>query len=207
MDNQTDTQSTEELNKQDRNTGVATPEENKTDDHKDNNDDQEKTGGKKYTDEEVNAIVQQKLDRAEKKRQHEVDEAKKLAKMNSDEKQKYQLQQVQAEADKAKAELATYRMRDTASSMFKEQGITASDEALDLVTTDQADSTKTNVGKLVKFIQSIKDETTKELTKGATPRISGQRSTITRDEIMAIVDPQERQEKIAENMNLFPEYK
>ncbi|AKP68344.1 hypothetical protein [Companilactobacillus ginsenosidimutans] len=46
MDNQTDTQSTEELNKQDRNTGVATPEENKTDDHKDNNDDQEKTGGK-----------------------------------------------------------------------------------------------------------------------------------------------------------------
>lgn len=195
------TESTETIGDQVENTDVETPEGNNT----------EQTGEKKYTDEDVDEIIKKRLSRAQKKfekeQQEKVDEAKKLAKMNADQKQQYELEKIQKEADEAKAKLATYEMRNTASSMFKEQGIAVSDEALDLVTTDQAETTKTNVGKLVKFIQSIKDETTKELTKGTTPRINGQRTTITRDEIMAIVDPQERQAKIAENLDLFPEYK
>lgn len=203
MDNDSKATPIDGLNNDEQNTGVETPEEN----NKNDNDSQEKAGEKKYTDEDVNTLIQKKLAKEREKNQHEVDEAKKLAKMNSEQKQKYELEKIQKEAAEARAELATYKMRDTASSMFKEQGITANDEALDLVTTSEADSTKTNVSKLVKFAELIKEETTKELTKGTTPRVTGKAQTITRDEIMQIVDPVERQQKIAENMSLFPEYK
>lgn len=202
MDNENkSTESTETIDDQVEDTDVETPDENNT----------EETGEKKYTDDDVDEIIKKRLSRAQKKfekeQQEKVDEAKKLAKMNADQKQQYEMEKIQKEAAEARAELATYKMRDTASSIFKEQGITANDEALDLVTTSEADSTKTNVSKLVKFAELIKEETTKELTKGTTPRVTGKAQTITRDEIMQIVDPVERQQKIAENMSLFPEYK
>lgn len=194
MDNEQKTESTEEVEVKENNTpDVETPDKNNEDE----------TGAKKYTDEDVNKIVQQKLDREKEKRQHEVDEAEKLAKMNAKEKQQYEVEKIQKEADDARAKLATYEMRDTASNMLSEQGISSTSEALDLVATSTADGTKSNVGKLIKFIQTIKDETTKELTKGSTPRTTGQGSTLTKEDIMKIADPQERQQKIAENIQLF----
>ena len=208
MDNETNnTESTETAetiettNNQIENTDVETPDENNEED----------TGAKKYTDDDVDEIVKKRLSRAQKKfekeQQEKVDEAKKLAKMNADQKKDYQLDKIQQEAQEAKAKLAKYEMRDSASDMFNDQGITASREALDLVTTSEAESTQSNVGKMVKVIQSMREQITKELTKGSTPRVSGNKSSITKEDIMKITDPIERQQKIQENMNLFTDIK
>lgn len=202
MDNENkSTESTETIDNQIEDTDVETPDENN----------EEETGEKKYTDDDVDEIVKKRLSRAQKKfekeQQEKVDEAKKLAKMNADQKKEYQLDKMQKEAEEAKTKLARYEMRDTASAMFSDKGITASAEALDLVTTSEAESTQANVEKMIKVVQSMREQITKELTKGSTPRISGQGSTITREDIMKISDPVERQQKIQENLNLFSDIK
>ena len=61
MDNEQKTESTEEVEVKENNTpDVETPDKNNEDE----------TSAKKYTDEDVNKIVQQKLDREKEKRQH-----------------------------------------------------------------------------------------------------------------------------------------
>lgn len=199
MDNENkSTESTETIDDQVEDTDVETPDENNT----------EETGAKKYTDDDVDEIIKKRLSRAQKKfekeQQEKVDEAKKLAKMNADQKQQYEMEKLQNEANEAKAKLATYEMRKTASDMFSDEGITASSEALDLVTTSEAESTKSNVGKMVKFIQIIKDETTKELTKGSTPRVPGNKAqTLSQSDFdnMKMVDKAKLQKESPELFN------
>lgn len=188
-----------------QNTDVETVETDPVDNQgtSDEQNETKKPSGKKYTDDDVNRIVQQKLDRERERQKAELDEAKKLAKMNAQEKQKYELEKVKQEAQNAQDELATYRMRDTASEMFAEQGITPDKGALDLVTTSTAEGTSANVEKLITFAQAIKEQTTKELTKGSTPRVDGAGRTMTREDIMNITDPNQRQQAIADNLNLF----
>ena len=51
----------------------------------------------KYTDADVDAIVKKKLARAEKEKANAVAEAEKLAKMNADDKEKYERQKLEDE--------------------------------------------------------------------------------------------------------------
>ena len=69
--------------------------------------DDDKGGEKKYTDDDVNGIVEKKF--AKWKAQHEKDlaetkkEAEKLAKMNADQKKDYDIEKLKAENEKLKA--------------------------------------------------------------------------------------------------------
>lgn len=156
----------------------------------------------KYSDDDVNKIVQEKLAKAEKKKQEAVDEAKKLAKMTKDEKQQHEMDKLKSAAQVAEDELAKYHMRDTAKQMISDGGVTPTDEMLDLVTSADADTTKSNVNKALGFAKSIREQVTKELSQGTTPRTNGV-TAMTKEEIMKIEDPSERQKQIANHLDLF----
>lgn len=134
---------------------------------------QEKT----FTQQEVNDIVKKRLDRALKDKAAEVENAKseaaKLAKMNSQQKQDYKLKQAEDAAAKAKADLARYQMRDTARNQLIESGFNPTDADIDLIVTDKAETTQTNVKALLNMVDRIKESVRNDLLKGKTPKAGG----------------------------------
>ena len=157
---------------------------------------------KKYSDADVDRIVGEKYAKFAAKKQKEVDEAKKLAKMSKDDKQKFEMDKLKSEAQEAQNELAKYQMRDTAKQMILDSGVTATDEMIDLVTSSDAETTKTNVSKALNFAKAIREQVTKELSQGTTPRTVGS-PTLSKQEIMKIQDPIKRQQAIKDNLGLF----
>lgn len=166
------------------------------------NDNQDNKPELKYSDDDVDRIVNEKYAKFAAQKQKEVDEAKKLAKMSKDDKQKFEMDKLKSEAQEAQNELAKYQMRDTAKQMILDGGATPTDEMIDLVTSSDAETTKTNVNKALNFAKAIREQVTKELSQGTTPRTVGS-PTLSKQEIMKIQDPIKRQQAIKDNLGLF----
>jgi len=166
------------------------------------NDNQDNKPELKYSDDDVDRIVNEKYAKFAAKKQKEVDEAKKLAKMSKDDKQKFEMDKLKSETQEAQNELAKYQMRDTAKQMILDGGATPTDEMIDLVTSSDAETTKANVNKALNFAKTIREQVTKELSQGTTPRTVGS-PTLSKQEIMKIQDPIKRQQAIKDNLGLF----
>jgi hypothetical protein len=166
------------------------------------NDNQDNEPELKYSDDDVDRIVNEKYAKFAAKKQKEVDEAKKLAKMSKDDKQKFEMDKLKSETQEAQNELAKYQMRDTAKQMILDGGAAPTDEMIDLVTSSDAETTKANVNKALNFAKAIREQVTKELSQGTTPRTVGS-PTLSKQEIMKIQDPIKRQQAIKENLGLF----
>ena len=132
---------------------------------------------KTFTQGEVNAMIKKRLDRALKDKDSEIESAKneatKLAKMNKDQKKDYELQQAQQQAQEAEAKLARYQLRDTARKQLVDGGYTPSDADIDLVVTDKAETTKSNVNALLDMVERVKSSVRNDLLKGNTPQAGG----------------------------------
>ncbi|HFI0256469.1 TPA: DUF4355 domain-containing protein [Streptococcus suis] len=158
---------------------------------------------KKYTDAELDAIIGRKFAQWKEKQEKEADEAKRLAKMNAEEKAKHEQDKLKAEIAELKREKTLSEMTTTARNMLKEADITVDDVLLKALVTEDADATKSNVEAFAtSYKQAVEDGITARLKapvmkKGATT------STLTKESIMAIKDTAERQRLIAENQSLF----
>jgi len=158
----------------------------------------------KYTDADVDAIVKKKLARAEKEKANAVAEAEKLAKMNADDKEKYERQ-------KLEDELAEYRKREAvqgllkeADSMLKSEGIDIDDELLKTVIGDDAETTQNNIKVFAESFNSAVEQAVKKALSGEAPaKFNNVGKAWTKDEIMNVKDANERQKLIQENRHLF----
>ena len=106
--------------------GGSDPEGDDPNDGGDDDDDPEPE--KKYTVEEVNNLIKRKKAEWEKNRQKEDDEAKKLSKMNAQEKAEYKQQQLEKRIQELEDEKTLSGMRDEARKQLSEKGINISDE-------------------------------------------------------------------------------
>ncbi|MCC4410507.1 DUF724 domain-containing protein [Limosilactobacillus reuteri] len=86
--------------------------------------------------------------------------------------------------------------------VFKEAGLTVSDEVLNMVVVEDEKQTYANVQALIKYTNQIQSGVKKDLLKGSTPRTNG-KPTMTKDEINKIKDPIKRQQAIADNLSLY----
>lgn len=158
----------------------------------------------KYTDADVDAIVKKKLARAEKEKANAVAEAEKLAKMNADDKEKYERQ-------KLEDELAEYRKREAvqgllkeADSMLKSEGIDIDDELLKTVIGDDAETTQNNIKEFAESFNSAVEQAVKKALSGQAPaKFNNVGKAWTKEEIMNVADANERQKLIQENRHLF----
>lgn len=153
----------------------------------------------KYTDEDVNRIVQERLARAQKKS----DEAKRLASMTAEEK-------AQAEIEELKKQISALTKADTESKMsasararLSEKGITVSDELVTMLVTDNADSTAANVDKFAELFNAAVQDALKKQFKGTTPKTGGAAGKLTKEDIMKVQNRAERQRLINDNLELF----
>ena len=162
--------------------------------------------GKKklYTDEDIDAIIARRFAKWEKQKQKEIDEAKRLENMNAQERAEHERDELQRQLSELQNEKALADMSKTARKMLSDSGITLSDDLLQILVSTDADATKTAVDNFSKLFSDAVDAAVKERLKGNPPkRGASSGSTITKEEIMKIRDPELRQKKMLENRELF----
>ena len=151
-------------------------EENKNKEGLEQETDNGDEGAKTYTQEEVDALLQQETDRRvtaalkkqEAKNQKKVMEAKKLAAMDEQARYEYELEQREAAIAEKEKELAVAENRTAASKILNDRGIDLS--LVDFVVAETAEDMMTNIDLLDKaFKKSVKTEVEKRLA-GNTPK-------------------------------------
>lgn len=87
--------------------------------------------------------------------------------------------------------------------VFEESDIQVSDDVLDMVVVNDNKKTVANVQAITNFIEKIKEDTRKELLAGKTPRTTGVKTKMTKEQIRSIKDTVERQKAMRDNWALF----
>ena len=158
----------------------------------------------KYTDKDVDEILNKKFAKWQEKQDKAVSEAKKLAAMNATQKAEYERDQLQKQLDEYKRKDSLAEMTKTARSMLSESGISVSDGVLSMLVNTDAEQTKAAVDGFAKAFKDAVEEAVKERLKGRTPKVgTGSSKPMTKAEIMAIRDPELRQKMMLENRELF----
>ena len=164
-----------------------------------------KEKGAKYTDADVDENLNRKFAEWQKKQQKAVDEAQKLATMNATQKAEYERDQLKKELEELKRISALSEMSKTARKMLSDNGITISDDLLSVMVTEDAETTKAAVDGFSQMFTQAVEAAVKERLKGDPPR-KGSGSGVpamTKEQIMAIRDPELRQKKMLEHKELF----
>lgn len=136
---------------------------------------------KKYSDKDVNKIIDRKFAEWTKKKQKEEDEAKKLSKMNAQEKADYKQKQLEEEIEQLKNEKALSNMRDEARKMLSEKNINITDELLAFMVSTDAGETKKAVDSFADLFNAAVNEAVKGKARQTTPKESGAFSGGTRN--------------------------
>lgn len=163
----------------------------------------------KYTDADVDAIInkkfaswQEKQDKAIAEAVAKVEEANRLAQMNDKEKADHERKQMEDELALLKAEKAHATMMTTARNMLKADGLTIPDEIVSVLVTDTAEATSEAVKAFSGMFQKAVDEAVKAKLAGSEPK-RGTASAMSKEEILAIKDRSARLKAIEENFDLF----
>lgn len=131
-------------------------------------------------------------------------EAEKLAKMTNEEKTAYRMSQMEKELNAFKEKDTLAEMSKTARKMLSEEDITIPDELLAHLVSTDAEDTKNTVQAFAKLFKDAVQEAIKTKYKGNPPKKgTGGKGSMTKDQIMAVKNPTERQKLIAEHMELF----
>lgn len=129
---------------------------------------------KKYTDKDVDAIVNKRFAKWKTEQEQAVksakEEAEKLAKMNAEQKQNYEIEKLQKENEKLKQEAAKVELSRSATGILAEKGIEATQDVLDFVVGNDADDTNAKIDELVKIVESQLKKAEIARATGTTPK-------------------------------------
>lgn len=145
--------------------------------------------------------LQEQLDKANEKLKA-LQSGKTLKEMSDEDKAKKEQDAKDKEIASLRAQIARRDNIKQTDEVFREAGLTVSDDVLGMVVADDDKQTFANVQALIKFINTVEDNVKKEYLKGSTPRTNGN-PTMTKEEINNIKDPVERRRAIANNLKLF----
>lgn len=129
---------------------------------------------KKYTDAEVDEIISKKYAKWQAKQEKEQNEAKKLAKMNADEKKDYQLKQREQELATREAEITRKELTAEAKTMLSERDLPV--ELVNVVNLTDADSVSESINAIQKSWEAAVQKGVSERLKGGAPMKSAQQN-------------------------------
>lgn len=174
--------------------------QNQQNNQSDNND------SPKYTEEDLDRIINRKFAEWNKKKEKEQkakDEAQRLQNMSDEEKRNHQMKTMQDELNALKNEKALNEMAKTARGLLSDRHINVSDELINNLISTDAEATKSAVDSFAIAFEKAVQEAVTEKLKGKPPVAGSTGKKITKEEIMKIKNPRERQKLISENMDLF----
>lgn len=182
-------------------------EETKHNDNLETTHEQMQQKEKTFSQEEVSQMIKDRLAREKRKSDERmkdaIQEAEKLAKMNKDQKNQYELEKLLKENEELKAEKALSQMKNETRTMLNEFGVqNFDDQIVNILVNSDAETTKKNVESFTNLLnQMVKSNVEKALRQDSP--VSTQLNRMTKDEILAIKDDTQRQAAIAKNINLF----
>ncbi|WP_279282202.1 DUF4355 domain-containing protein [Enterococcus gallinarum] len=137
--------------------------------------------GKTFSRDELAKIVAAETKKAraswEQEAEAKKEEAKKLAKMNAEEKLQHELEQKEAEIAELKRGQTLNEMKSEASKMLSGAGLPQDDELLGLIVSDDAEATKKAVAVITNFASQIKKENARQSTPGEGGQFSADKNT------------------------------
>ena len=164
---------------------------------------------KKYSDDDLNAILDKKFKKWQQQKQKEIDEAAKLANMNAQEKAEHERDQLRAELDELKRANTRAEMESTARGILQESGVNIPDTLIKMIITDEADTTSDNVKAFIKSFNSAVTSAVKEKLSGKQPKAgtAGNNSGVTKSDILKEKSDRKRQALMKQHPELFPNLK
>ena len=156
----------------------------------------------KYSDKDVDDILNKKFAEWQKKQEKKESEAERLGKMTAEEKANERIKALEDKLAAAERKEAISAMTKEARAILHAANINVSDELLANLVSDNAESTQASVKSFISLFKSEVEKAVKEAYKGETPRKGGT-SSLTAEQIMKVANRSERQKLINENMHLF----
>lgn len=158
---------------------------------------------KTFTKDEVEQMISDRIKREREKAEADKAEAKRLAKMNADQKKDYEIDKQTKRAEEAEQKLARYEMQGQARKMFEESGVNVNDDDLSLVVTSEAETTQDNVNKLIAFAKRIREDVKNEMLTGKTPKTNGNVAKNITQAQFDLMNSKQKAELYQENPDLF----
>ena len=163
---------------------------------------------KKYSDDDLNRIINDKFAKWQKQQEKAVDEAKKLANMTAQERVEHERDKLKAELDALKHANAIAEMEKTARGILQADGVNVPDAIISsLVSSDDAETTSENVKAFSKAFKAAVQAEVKAQLSHKSPTTGATGKTMTKEEINKITDPLKRQEAIRNNLALYGDKK
>ncbi len=177
----------------------------------DNDDPEDKPGDdgkkdKKYTDEDVNNIINRKFaewEKRQKEKSAKDAEAERLKNMTEEEKRKHEMEELQKKIAGYEREKAIGAMTKVARGILNDSKIVVNDELLVNLVAEDAETTKTNVENFVKNFNEAVQKAVAEALRGKTPRLKDSSKELTKEDILKVKNRSERQKLMAEHPELF----
>ena len=123
---------------------------------------------KKFTQDELNSIIAKEKSKWEKKAESDKEEAKKLARMNAEEKAKYELDKANETLAKREAEITRRELTAEAKSILSERGL--STELHSLLNYESAETVQESIKVLESAIQKATEKAVEDRLKGTAPK-------------------------------------
>lgn len=155
----------------------------------------------KYTDEDVNRLINQKFAEWQKKQEKRTSEAERLGRMTAEEKANERLKSLEDKLHEYETRDARAQMANQARAMLQDKGVHVSDELLSNLISEDADTTKASVESFLTLFNTAVEKAVKEAVKGEPPK-TGNPTGMTKEQILAVTNRAERQRLIKENMHL-----
>ena len=157
----------------------------------------------KYTDDDVDRLIERKFAEWQKKQEKKTTEAERLGRMTAEEKANERIKAMEDKLREYETNAARTEMTKQARAILQDKGINVGDALLANLIADDADATKASVEAFVSLFQSTVEKAVKDAVKGETPKTGSANTGITKEQIMAVANRTERQRLISENMHLF----
>lgn len=158
---------------------------------------------KKYSDDDLDKIINSKFAKWQKQQEKAVKEAEKLANMNAQERAEHERDELQKQIDSYRKKETIAEMTKVARQMISDEQITVGDNVLAMLVSDDAETTKKAITDFSKAFKEAVEAEVKVKLKGNPPKKGTKDTTMTKEKIFAVKDPAERQKLIRENMELF----
>ena len=155
------------------------------------------------TAEAVAALVQNALRDFAQQQQAQQTEAEKLAGMNGTQRLEYERDSYKNQLEQLQKQMNLSQMQAAARSMLAEKHIHAADGLICAIVTEDAETTKKNAEEFAKMFTDAVEAAVKERLKSDTPRTGVPAGKMTKEQIFAISDAEQRIDAIRKNIDLF----
>ena len=159
---------------------------------------------KKYTDADVEDLINKKFAEWEKRQKKTEDEAARLAGMNAQQRAEHERDELEKKYNDLLKQNTIATLTVQARKMLSDGGVNGiPDELVAVLVTEDADTTKANVDAFVKLFKQSVQEAVKAANRKPSPKTGATGGTLTKADILKVEDINERQKLIRENMDLF----